>query len=93
MDETCLLSWLFIDFEIFLFPALADPANISNRTCRLLAIVIGDNIDRMYPLNEPGSNGNRRLKMLFFNGMQMPFKINVTLIPLVMQPIDRMVQF
>ena len=55
MDETCFLSWLFVDFEIFLLPTLADPANISDGTCGLLAIVVGDDIDRMDPLEESGS--------------------------------------
>lgn len=93
VDETCLLSWFFIDFEIFLLPPLADPANISDGAGWLLTIVVGDDIDRMYPLNESGSYGDGRFKMLFFDGMQMPFKIDITLIPLIMQPIYRMVHF
>ena len=55
MDETCFLSWFFVDFEIFLLPTLADPADISNGTCGLLAIVVGYDIDRMDPLDESSS--------------------------------------
>jgi hypothetical protein len=81
MYETTLFSLLFLYFEIFFMPALANPAHILLESHMLAFIVIRYDIDRIYSLNEPRPDGHRSLLISLGDMMQVSFEINISHIP------------
>lgn len=71
MNEASLFAISFRDFEVFLLPALADPANalIIHRIIRRMGVAIFDDIDRRYPLDETSTDGDWDVSILFLYGV------------------------
>lgn len=89
MYEASLLAISFCDFEVFLLPAFADPANalIIHRIIRCMGVAIFDDIDRRYSLDETSTDGYRNVSILFFYGVKVSLEIYEAEVALIVETV------